>query len=239
MYTIEDLKKLREDGKITDAQYRQMARLFCADYVGAHPDEFPEDGQPDTPDPPAASGMDEEALKKLIQTEIDRATNKLGNANKKLEEEKQRLQQQLNGKMTEEERVQTEMARQQQELADREAALTDKENRLYAVRAIKTAGLDDGSDNSLALVDFVLGRTTEDIDTNVKAFNALVKKFVQAEIDRLFKEKGHVPPKGGSGADAGLNPYKQETWNVTQQWELEAKDPEKAAALKAAAGATK
>ncbi|MDL2253322.1 DUF4355 domain-containing protein [Ruminococcaceae bacterium OttesenSCG-928-I18] len=228
MFTMDELRQQRKEEKITEEQFSQLARLFCGEYVAEHPDEFPEE------EPPVDPGADEEKLQKMIATEVGRATNKLGNENKDL---KAQLEQLKNEKLSDEDRAKLALAERESTIAKREAELADKENRLYAVKAIKAAGLDDGGDSSLALVDFVLGDTPDDIDTNVKAFHALVKKIVQSEIDRLFKEKGHNPKKGGGGADAGPNPYKQETWNVTQQWELEANNPEKAASLKAVAGA--
>lgn len=109
---------------------------------------------------------------------------------------------------------------------------------MYAIKAIKAAGLDDGSDASLELVDFVLGADEKAIDARVKAFGALVKKFVAAEVDKTFKDSGRNPGKGSSGGKED-NPYMKETYNLTKQMELEATDPEKAKRLQAAALAVK
>ena len=129
-----------------------------------------------------------------------------------------------------------ELERQEREdaLAERERALQEKENRLYAIKAIKAAGLDDGSDRALELVEFVLGGTEADIDLKVKAFGSLVKKFVKAEVDKTFKEHGRNPEQGAGAGDK--NPWAKETYNITQQMNLELTNPELAKQLKAAAG---
>ena len=114
-------------------------------------------------------------------------------------------------------------------------ALAEKENRLFAIKAIKAAGLDDGSDKALELVDFVIGGSEEEIEARVKAFNGLVKKFVKAEVDKTFKQHGRDPGQGGGGA-GDVNPWAKETLNITQQMMLEATNPELAARYKAAAG---
>ena len=140
------------------------------------------------------------SIEELIQKAVDRATNKLGNDNKKLREQLDTLKK---DKLTDDERKQLEIAEKEADIADREAKLHEKENRLFAIKAIKDAGLDDGSSNALELVDFVMTDDEETTTARVKAFDALVKKFVSAEVNRTFKDNGRNPDKGGStGTDA-------------------------------------
>ena len=125
-------------------------------------------------------------------------------------------------------------AMKEEEIAQRERALAEKENRLYAIRAIKEAGLDDGGETSLDLIDFVMAEDTEAIDAKIKAFDKLVKAFVKAEVDKTFKEHGRTPEKG-IGGGAKTNPYAKETMNLTEQMRLEKENPELAKQLQAAA----
>lgn len=135
-------------------------------------------------------------LEDLIQRAVDRATNKLGNDNKKLREENEKLKKE---KLSDEELKQLELKEKDAELTEREKKLLDKENRLIAIKAIKEIGLDDGSNASLDLVDFVMGEDEKAIKDKVKVFDALVKRFVQAEVDRVFKSNGRKPGVGNAG----------------------------------------
>lgn len=138
-------------------------------------------------------------LEALIQKRIDRATNKIGNENKKLRAD---LEAARKAKLSEDEIKQLEMQEQQKALDERDKALTEKENRWIAMKAIKEAGLDDGSDASLAIVDFVMADTEEGIKERVKAFDALVKRIVQSKVDGVFKANGRTP---GVGSDSASN----------------------------------
>ena len=218
--TIDELKKLLEEGKITKEQFLAMALAIDPDYK----DEEDGDQKKDEPD-----------IQKLIQQAVDRATNKLGNENKRLRDDMEKLKKEH---MSAEERAELEK-KQEREQFDRERAEFQLEkNKLYAVKAIKAAGLDDGSDKALELVNFVLGADETEIDSRVKAFGELVKKFVASEVDKTFKDSGRVPGKSAKGGSE-INPYMKDTFNLTKQMELEATDPEKAKLLQAAALAVK
>lgn len=137
-------------------------------------------------------------LETLIQSAVDRATNKLGNENKNLRKQIEDLKK---ANLSESELKQLEMQEKEKALADRERQLAEKENRLLAIKAIKEIGLDDGSDASLALVDFVMAEDETAIKERVKTFNALVKRIVQAEVDKVFKTNGRNPGKGSTAAE--------------------------------------
>lgn len=138
-------------------------------------------------------------LEKLIQSAVDRATQKLGTENKKLRADLEKARKE---KLSEDEIKQLEMQEKQKALDDRDKALTEKENRWIAMKAIKEAGLDDGSDASLAIVDFVMADNEEGIKERVKAFDALVKRIVQSKVDAVFKANGRTP---GVGSDSASN----------------------------------
>ena len=135
----------------------------------------------------------------LIQRAVERATNKLGNENKKLRGE---LEAARKASMTSEELRKAEIDDREKELESRARALTEKENRLIAIKEIKAAGLDDGSDASLAIVDFVMADDEEGIKERVKAFNDLVERIVKAKVDGIFKQNGRTP---GVGSDTAAN----------------------------------
>ena len=223
--TLEELKALLESGAITRAQYEAMCKQFGYEI---EPEDNPEDDKGGA-EPPA---LDQKLIEKQIQQAVDRATNKIGNENKKLREELETLRKE---KLTAAELKELEDAEKEKDLADREAAVKAAENKLYAITAIKKAGLDDGSETALEILSLVNASDTEDIDKNITALKGLVDKLVKAEVEKTFKGAGRNVEKGAAGG-TGDNPYMDSTYNLTKQMELEANNPELAKKLKAAAG---
>lgn len=218
--TIDELKKLLEEDKITQEQFNAMALAIDPNYK-PEDDKGEEDDKNKQPD-----------IEKLVQQAVDRATNKLGNDNKRLREELEKIKKE---KLTDEERHELEKKQEREEFERQKAEFQAEKNKLYAIKAIKAAGLDDGSDKSLELVDFVMGGDEAEINSRVKAFGDLVKKFVSAEVEKTFKDNGRNPNKGKGGVETEKNPYTKEHFNLTEQWKIEAEDPEKAKRLQAAA----
>jgi len=138
-------------------------------------------------------------IEELIQKAVDRATNKLGNENKKLRGEIEKLQK---ANMDADELKNFELSEKEKEIAEREKALTEKENRLIAIKAIKEAGLDDGSDASLEIVDLVMAEDEKGIKERVTALNNLVTRLVKSQVEARFKDAGRTP---GVGTDTASN----------------------------------
>lgn len=217
--SLEELKALLESGAITQAQFEAMCKQFGYEVEKKEPETDPDDA--------------EKLLEKKIQQAVDRATNKLGNDNKALRAELEKLRKE---KLTADELKALEDAEKEKDLADREAAVKAAENKMYAVKAIKKAGLDDGSETALDILALVGGNDEESIDANVKALKALVDKLVKAEVEKTFKANGRNPEKGAGGTDIE-NPYLAgPSFNLTKQMALEIDNPELAKQLKAAAG---
>ncbi|MBR6613185.1 MAG: DUF4355 domain-containing protein [Clostridia bacterium] len=220
---LEKLKEMLANGTITQEEFDSMKEAL---------EMKDKTKEPDT----KGAGKDEEPknddMELLIQKAVDRATNKLGNQKKELEKELERIKKE---KMTDDERKEYEMQEKERELQEKEREIALRENKLYAISAVKKAGLDDGSETSLDLVEFVIDTDTAKIDSKVKAFSNLVKKLVKAEVDRTFKARGGEPDKGGDDVVTN-NPYAKETYNLTAQMQLEISNPELAAKYKALAG---
>lgn len=224
---FEELKALLKSGAITEAQFKAMCEKF-----GFEPDTKDEPdtkGEPDTKNEPDET---EKLLEKKIQQAVDRATNKLGNDNKKLREELEKLRKE---KLSSAELKALEDEEKEKALAERELAVREAENKLYAMKAIKVAGLDDGSETALDILSLVNGVDETTIDANIKALKALVDKLVKAEVKRTFQENGRTIDKGTNGGNDD-NPYSSNNFNLTKQMELEHSNPELAKKLKMAAG---
>ena len=222
---LEELKALLESGAITQAQFEAMCKQFGFDVPNKETNKETDGTNKED---------DEKLLEKKIQQAVDRATNKLGNDNKALREELEKLRKE---KLTDAELKALEDAEKEKELAEREATVKKAENKLYAIKAIKKAGLDDGTETALDILDLIGGNDEATIDSNVKTLKTLIDKLVKAEVEKTFKGAGRNPEKGNSGASDSDNPYiAGKSFNLTKQMEIEMKDPELAKKLKAAAG---
>lgn len=226
--TLEKLKKLLADGTITQEEFDELAKNVKD---APAPEDDPEP-KPDDNEPPKNDKVDYDKIDKIIQARVDK---EMAAERKKTAEYKKKLERLQQEKLTDEELKKIELENKENEIAEREKAIADKENRLFAVKAIKEAGLDDGSDTALSLVDFVMGTDETEIKSKVKAFKELFDKAVTAEVSKRFKEAGYTPKKGET-LNNGVNPYTKEQFNLTEQMKLESTNPELAVQLKAAAG---
>ena len=140
----------------------------------------------------------DERIAKLVQSQVDRAMAEERKKNAALQKKLDRI---TNEKMTDEQLKNAEMEDKVKELADKEKELADRENRLFAIKAIKDAGLDDGSNDVLDLVDFVMCDNEDDTKSRVSAFKTMIDKMVAAQVDKTFKANGRTPNGAGNAAE--------------------------------------
>lgn len=140
-------------------------------------------------------------IERIIQSAVDRATNKLGNENKNLRKQIENLKTQH---MTEDELKQEQLQTKETELAEREAKLLESENRLYAISAIKKIGLDNGDETSLQLIDIIMDKDQKKIDAKLAALKGFIDKQVAAEVDKTFRKNGRNP-NGSTNDDSSSN----------------------------------
>ncbi len=140
----------------------------------------------------------EERIEKLVQSRLDKA---LANERKENASLKKKLDKLSKEKLSEDEVKQLEISDREAAIQAKEKEIAEKENRLTAIKAIKSAGLDDGGDLALELADLVVveNDTAETIEARIKTIGALVKKMTAAEVEKTFKTNGRTPngaPKG-------------------------------------------
>lgn len=223
--TREKLQSLLDNGAITQEEFDEMIKNI------ADPEPAPEP-EP-TPEPePKAEPIDTAYIERVIQAKVDRlmAAERKKNADltRQLENEKK-------AKLSAEELKQYEIEEREKTIAEREKQLQDRINREFAQKELREIGLDDGSQTAYALVDFVIGEDEEEIKSKAKTLKDLIDKAVTAEVNKRFKESGRTP-KQSSNLNGGKNPYKKETYNLTEQMNLEISNPELAKKLQAEAG---
>lgn len=223
------LKELLKSGAVTQEEYDEMSKTAEDDTKADPTEDSPEDKPPE--DDPSEDEL-ETKIAKAVQSAVDRATNKLGNENKLL---KDKLEKTRKEKMTAEELRQVELQEKEDELARQQAEIQMEKNRMHAIKALKKAGLDDGSEETLDLVEFVLGEDEAAIDIKVKALQKFAQRVAKNTTDGIYKANGRTPGKGNAGGGKD-NPWVKESWNLTKQMELELNDPELAKTMKASVG---
>lgn len=135
---------------------------------------------------------DTASIERMIQSAVDRATQKLGTENKEL---KERIDQLTTLNMTDAEKHEHDMLEREKALKAGEAALKMEKNKMYAIGAIKKAGLDNGTDIALNLIDLVMAEDEKTINTRVENLSTFVKQFVTAEVNKTFAANGRQPGK--------------------------------------------
>ena len=144
-------------------------------------------------------------LDRLLKARLDKAMAEERKKNKNLVKELEKMKR---DKMTADELKKYDDEKRDRELAEREQAIADRENRYYAISAIKKAGLDDGGDTALKIVDLVLGKDSDEIDNKVSALNELVNKLVDNKVNEKFKSAGRIPNTGSANANTNTEDKK-------------------------------
>ncbi len=119
--------------------------------------------------------------------------------------------------LSQEERTRIDLAKRENDVASREAVIRDKENRLHAINALEQAQLVGNGITSADLIPFVMGSTTADIDSKVKAMAVLLDKRAQVEKDNIYKANGRQPQQIHNDATGGGTQPIFNTANVQSQ----------------------
>lgn len=152
----------------------------------------------ETDKPADSKGQDDSAAISTRLTAAEKLARQSAEENKTLREELDKLRR---AHLSDEELREDDRKRKDEELTERESKLRESENRFYTVQALKKAGLDDGSENSLKLVDLITGGALQDqggIDTRIKAVSVWLKQHDKELTDKLFKANGRTPGEGSS-----------------------------------------
>lgn len=166
-------------------------------------------------------------FERLLKARLDEAMEEERKKNAKLSKELEKMKRE---KLTADELKKYDDEKRESELAEREHSVMVAENKLYAIEQLKETGLDDGSKESMGLIDLILSEDREKIKSNIKALDTIIKAKVKSEVEKVFKDNSRVPEKSGSNGYT-TNPYAKETFNLTEQMKLEVENPELASKL--------
>lgn len=198
MGLMEKLKALFNAGQLTEDELTEAESKLEGEAVDASENSAGQDGTKD-------SRKEElpESVRSLIQSSIDRATNKLGNENKQLREELEKLRRQH---MTEDEVKKLDYEERMKELQEKESEIKAQQLKMHAIAAMKKSGLDDGSEDALKLLNFLTGESEEAIDQRATELKALldsrVKTQVDQQVDQRFKGSGREMKGSGQSTEA-------------------------------------
>ncbi len=145
-----------------------------------------------------------EAIEKIIQSRVDKATAELGKKYALAQKENEQLKK---DKMNADELAKYELEQEKKALATERKELTDKTNRLTAINELTKVELYDGSETATSLLNMVVNGAKEEseIADNVKAIKSVIDKMVAAQVQKKFKDNGRVPNGGTTGSEENKN----------------------------------
>jgi hypothetical protein len=85
------------------------------------------------------------------------------------------------------------------------------------------------------LVSYFVGQDEDSTVNNVTALENIWQQNIQKAVEEKFRESGRAPNSGGGGGSGQTNPWKKETFNLTEQGRLLRDNPELARQLMAQA----
>lgn len=206
---------------------RNLMQLFDADKGGLGGQVLDDPEKIEKKDDDLSGGQDYDDIERLVQAKVDKAMADERKKNARLSKELEKMKR---DKMTADELKKYDDENREKELAEREHSVMIAENKLYAIEQLKEIGLDDGSKESMGLIDLILSEDREKIKSNIKALDTIIKAKVKSEVEKVFKDNSRVPEKSGSNGYT-TNPYAKETFNLTEQMKLEVENPELASKL--------
>ena len=159
------------------------------------------------PTSPTEGDKDTSSIEKLIQSAVDRATQKLGTENKKLRTQIDEL---VKKQLTDDERIELERKQERAAFEAEKAQFLQEKNKLHAINALSKADFKIEADKLQTLVPLVMGADENAINSNVKALSDIVKSLVAAEVDSTFKDNGRNPSGSGNADNNGKTKNKGE-----------------------------
>lgn len=129
------------------------------------------------------NNFDEEAIKKLIQSEVDKVRGKYSLELKKKEEELKKVRAEH---LTAEEVTRIELEEQKKELEEQRRAFNLEKNKNFAKDSLAKSHLCSDAEKTLKLVDLVMGDSEEEIETKIKYISDVIEDIVKGMYQGLI-----------------------------------------------------
>lgn len=85
------------------------------------------------------------------------------------------------------------------------------------------------------IVSYFVGQDEDSTTNNLTALETIWQQNLEKAVEAKFKESGRTPNSGGGGGSGQINPWKKETFNLTEQGRLLRDNPELARQMMAQA----
>lgn len=174
------------------------------------------------------NSFNEEAIRKIIQSEVDKVRGKYSLELKKKEEELKKVRAEH---LTAEEITKLELEEQRKELEEQRRAFTLEKNKNFAKDTLAKSKLCSDAEKTLKLVDLVMGDSEEEIETKIKYVSDVIEEIVNSRVDETFKSSGRQVTKSSGNAGSLNNPWAKDSMNLTEQMKIQINNPELAKQL--------
>lgn len=172
--------------------------------------------------------LDTEAGKKLLQPRLDQ------HFSKGLETWKEKtlptlLEEEIKKRFPDETEEQKRLRKLEEELE------RERQTRIRAELMNKATTLATQKGLPVDLVAYFVGQDEDSTVNNLTALENIWQQHLQKAVEEKFKDNGRAPSPGGGGGPGQINPWKKETFNLTEQGRLLRENPELARQLMAQA----
>lgn len=172
--------------------------------------------------------LDTEAGRKLLQPKLDQ------HFTKGLETWKEKtlptlLEEEIKKRFPDETEEQKRLRKLEEELE------RERQTRIRAELMNKATTLATQKGLPVELVAYFVGQDEDSTVNNLTALENIWQQHLQKAVEEKFKESGRTPNPGGGGGSGQINPWKKETFNLTEQGRLLRENPELAKQLMAQA----
>jgi uncharacterized membrane-anchored protein YjiN (DUF445 family) len=169
-----------------------------------------------------------EEVKTFTQDEVNAMiTKRLEREKKNAEIEKQEAEKLA--KLSESDRQKAIFEKQSKELEESKLSFQNERLKFEAVKIMTEKQV------PITFIDMLVAKDAETTYTNIDTFKNNFDAAVQKAVEERFKGGGREVNNSTGTKQSGVNPYKKESYSLTQQGILEKNDPTLAAQLRAAA----
>lgn len=175
---FEALKKLLEEGKITQAEFEAKCKELGVDTNGNKLELQIDDN---------VKAYIEKLVAEASQSSADRVRTEYSKKLKELQEQNNALLEQQKNSMSDAERKSFEFEQAQKEFEQKQKEFEEQSRKFTATQVLNKFGL---LDESLSFLPFVAGTTEEEMTKNVEILKASIDKSIEAKVQERFKASG-------------------------------------------------
>jgi len=220
---------------------KPLLRMDLQHHAREEDDPEKEDTDPDDDDPEEKVTLTKKELEEKLQREADKRVSaalkkREDKLRKEMEEQikKERKEAEELAKLSAEERQRVEEQRKEMDYQNRLKELEEKEQE-FKRKQLELDTVDVLRERKLptAFSTFVLGADAENTLENIVKFQEEWQQAIEAEVNKRLATGS---PKAGTKQSGSYNPWKKDSFNLTEQGRIFKENPDLAKKLQAQAG---